>query len=270
MRKSTLHPQLEELRVTPEQSAKFDAWLAAELADAKAARTALEALWRELVRQYDAVPRTPFRNTDREREQCGNSIGRHRGGFHLRPDDRPHLHNQPTHHHPPQTQRLRPTRQSHASLGRSARPRNQPAPRASTPFSTRPNLAPASTTPFVESHVKTKPQSRPPRPSNHLDVPDDVLMWVGCSDSVQGLSVGLSLRFYLTLDDSTPPPSTVNGTSPTPNPAPPAIDPPTPRAPLASRATSNAATTSTRSTMSTSATTSTRMATTRTSWSTSM
>ena len=63
MRKSTLHPQLEELRVTPEQSAKFDSWLAAELADAKAARTALEALWRELVRQYDAVPRTPFRNT---------------------------------------------------------------------------------------------------------------------------------------------------------------------------------------------------------------
>ena len=39
MRKSTLHPQLEELRVTPDQSAKFDSWLAAELADAKAART---------------------------------------------------------------------------------------------------------------------------------------------------------------------------------------------------------------------------------------
>ena len=63
MRKSILHPQLEELKVTDEQRQKFDSWLAAELMDAKAARTALEALWRELVRQYDAVPRTPFRNT---------------------------------------------------------------------------------------------------------------------------------------------------------------------------------------------------------------
>ncbi len=63
MRKSILHPQLEELKVTNERRQKFDSWLAAELMDAKAARTALEALWRELVRQYDAVPRTPFRNT---------------------------------------------------------------------------------------------------------------------------------------------------------------------------------------------------------------
>ena len=54
MRKSILHPQLEELKVTDEQRQKFDSWLAAELMDAKAARTALAAFWRELVRQYDA------------------------------------------------------------------------------------------------------------------------------------------------------------------------------------------------------------------------
>ena len=40
MRKSILHPQLEELKVTDEQRQKFDSWLAAELMDAKAARTA--------------------------------------------------------------------------------------------------------------------------------------------------------------------------------------------------------------------------------------
>ena len=44
MRKSTLHPQLEELKVTDEQAARFDSWLAGELADAQAAQGAWQAL----------------------------------------------------------------------------------------------------------------------------------------------------------------------------------------------------------------------------------
>ena len=63
MRHIELHPQVEDLKVTPEQRDRLDQYLATELTDARSARMRLESRWREYLRQYDAVPRTPIRNT---------------------------------------------------------------------------------------------------------------------------------------------------------------------------------------------------------------
>lgn len=63
MKALQLVPIVEELKVTEEARARFDQWLNQELLDAKAGRANLEKLWRDLMRQYDAVPETPIRNT---------------------------------------------------------------------------------------------------------------------------------------------------------------------------------------------------------------
>jgi len=63
MRDITLHTAIEDLRISDEQRANFDQWLATELFEAKALRTSIESLWRTLLRQYEAVPETPIRNT---------------------------------------------------------------------------------------------------------------------------------------------------------------------------------------------------------------
>jgi len=62
MRSLTLVPQVEELKIDSRRQAQFEHWLYTQLVDAKAARMPLEALWREILRQYDAVPKTPIRN----------------------------------------------------------------------------------------------------------------------------------------------------------------------------------------------------------------
>ena len=63
MRDITLHTAIEDLHITDEQRSTFDAWLSTEIFEAKALRTSIESLWRTLLRQYEAVPETPIRNT---------------------------------------------------------------------------------------------------------------------------------------------------------------------------------------------------------------
>src|SRR5687767_6825971 len=63
MRAVQLYPTTQDLKVTPEQQSAFDKWLGNELTDAIALRKRQEATWREILRQYEAIPRTPIRNT---------------------------------------------------------------------------------------------------------------------------------------------------------------------------------------------------------------
>jgi len=203
MRKSTLHPQLEELTLTADQRQKFDSWLAAELFDAKSARTQLEALWRELIRQYDAVPRTPFRNTPIEN---ASNVEIPLGAIavdsiYAQMIDLIYTISQPItirHKHKDFVQRAKAMQAWVDLLVHEIGLR--PASEHSI-FDTAQLGTGFYYTPFVEKYVKTsthKVVRRGPQVISML--PDDVLMWGGVFDSVQDCR-GLSLRFYLTLDD---------------------------------------------------------------------
>lgn len=203
MRKSTLHPQLEELKLTADQRQKFDSWLAAELFDAKSARAQLEALWRELIRQYDAVPRTPFRNTPIEN---ASNVEIPLGAIavdsiYAQMIDLIYTISQPItirHKHKDFVQRAKAMQAwvdllVHEIGLRSASEHSI--------FDTAQLGTGFYYTPFVEKYLKTsthKVVRRGPQVISML--PDDVLMWGGVFDSVQDCR-GLSLRFYLTLDD---------------------------------------------------------------------
>lgn len=203
MRKSILHPQLEELKVTDEQRQKFDSWLAAELMDAKAARTALEALWRELVRQYDAVPRTPFRNTPIEN---ASNVEIPLGAIavdsiYAQMIDLIYTISQPItirHKHKDFVQRAKAMQAWVDLLVHEINLR--PASEHSI-FDTAQLGTGFYYTPFVESFVKNKTHKVVRRGPQIISMlPDDVLMWGGVFNDVQDCR-GLSLRFYLTLDD---------------------------------------------------------------------
>jgi len=203
MRKLDLHPTIEELRVTDDQLSHFNSWLACELADAKAARTALEALWRELIRQYDAVPRNPLRNVPIEN---ASNIEVPLGAtatdsVFAQMIDLIYTISQPItirHKHKDFIQRAKAMQKYvdilHKEIG--LRPASE-----HSIFDTCQLGTGFYYIPFVEQYIKTKLHRVTRRgPMVISMLPDDVLMWGGVFDSVQECR-GLSLRFYLTLDD---------------------------------------------------------------------
>lgn len=62
MRNIILHPQRERLKLNEDQLGRLSGWLTVEVEQALAARIQQEELWRELLRQYDGVPKRPVRN----------------------------------------------------------------------------------------------------------------------------------------------------------------------------------------------------------------
>lgn len=59
MRAVETFPRTEELKPTADQLARLNAWLTQEIDDAISARKQQEALWRELLRMYEGVPKNP-------------------------------------------------------------------------------------------------------------------------------------------------------------------------------------------------------------------
>lgn len=203
MRSSTLHPQVEELSLDEAQIEKFDSWLAGELTDAQAARKQLEALWRELIRQYDAVPRTAQRNAPIEN---ASNIEIPLGAIacdsvYAQMIDLIYTLSQPitvrAKHHD-YIQRAKAVQKFVDILTHEIDLR-----RASehSIFDTAQLGTGFYYVPFVEQFVKSRTHKvtrRGPRVISML--PDDVIMWGGVFDSIQECR-GLSLRFYLTHDD---------------------------------------------------------------------
>src|SRR3990167_5902328 len=55
-------PEARPLEISDEYLCGLKAWLAIEIEDALSSRAAMDALWRDLLRQYEGVPRNPTRN----------------------------------------------------------------------------------------------------------------------------------------------------------------------------------------------------------------
>jgi len=57
-----LHKSRQSLEITEEQKKKLESYLTIEVEDAFSSRSALEALWRDLLRQYEGVPSNPVKD----------------------------------------------------------------------------------------------------------------------------------------------------------------------------------------------------------------
>lgn len=57
------HPTIGLLKINPAQESALKQWLSDEFEDALSARSEQEALWREMLRLYEAVPKHPVKNT---------------------------------------------------------------------------------------------------------------------------------------------------------------------------------------------------------------